>query len=130
MYFQKIFRICLVQQNLGMIRLWMDSGYKCCHGNSFNIFQSYSLLVLQMPNSCMNFHQIFRICLPQNDMEFSRFCRDSMYNSCHGNGFNIFQSDTFLGFHSSNPYMDLHQIINIYLLQQHIQLILFCRQQF
>ena len=53
-------------------------------------------------------------------------CRDSRYNSCHGNGFNIFQSDTFLGFHSSNPYMDLHQIINIYILQKHLQLIIFC----
>ena len=86
-----------------------------------------SFLVLQMPNSCMDFHQIFRICLPQHDMEFSRFWRDSMYNLCHGNSFNIFQSFTLLGFHRSNPHLDLHQIINIYLLQEHLQLIIFFR---
>ena len=107
MYFHKIIRVCSVQQNLGMIRFWIDSGNRSCHGNSFENFQSCSFLVLQMPNSCMDLHQIFRICLPQHDMEFSRFWRDSMYNSCRGNGFNIFQSYTFLGFHSWNPYIKL-----------------------
>ena len=78
-YFPKIFRICSVQRDLGIIRFWIDSGCRCCHGNSFKIFQSSSFLVLQMPNSCMHFHQMFRICLPQHDMEFSKFWRNFMY---------------------------------------------------
>ena len=38
--FHQIFRICLPQEDLGLIRFWGVSGNNCCHGNTFNIFWS------------------------------------------------------------------------------------------
>ena len=36
-------------------------------------------------NPHMDFHQIFRICLPQEDLESISFCRVSGNTCCHGN---------------------------------------------
>ena len=36
-------------------------------------------------NPCTDFHQIFRICLPQEDLELVRFWGVSGNNCCHGN---------------------------------------------
>ena len=35
MNFRQIFRVCLPQEDLELIRFWGVSGNNCCHGNRF-----------------------------------------------------------------------------------------------
>ena len=44
----------------------------------------------QLKDTCTDFHQIFRGCLPQGDLELIRFLGVSGNNCCHGNTFKIF----------------------------------------
>ena len=37
--FHYIFRICVSQEDLELIRFWRESGNICCHGNTLKIFQ-------------------------------------------------------------------------------------------
>ena len=43
-------------------------------------------------NPCTDFHQIFRVYLPKEDLELIRFWGVSGNNCCHGNTFKIFGS--------------------------------------
>ena len=71
-----------VQENLQLIRFFFffffffgggGGGYLATAvGNTFKILVSYKLLALHSLNQSTDFHQIFRICLPQEDVELIR----------------------------------------------------------
>ena len=48
-------------------------------------FWSLNLWVFHSLNPCMDFHQIFGVCLPQQGLELIRFWGVSGNNCCHGN---------------------------------------------
>ena len=89
--FQGIFTPSLgAQEDLELVRFWGVSGNDCCHGNTLKIFGSQSLWVFHSLKWWIDFHQIFRICLPQEDLELIGFCGVPSNNWCHGNNLNIF----------------------------------------
>ena len=123
--FHQISRGCLPQEDLEQIRYWEVSGKNCCHGNPFKIFGSLSLWMFRRLNPCMDFHQIFRICLPQEDLGLIRFWRVSSNICCHGNTLKISRSLSLWVFHRLNPCTDFHQIFRICLPQEDLELIRF-----
>ena len=58
-----------------------------------NILNAYKTLwVFHSLNPYMDFHQIFKICLPQEDLQLIRFWGVFSGNCCHGSTFKIFGS--------------------------------------
>ena len=54
-------------------------------------------------NQCIDFHQIFRICLPKDDLELIRFLGVSGNNCCHGNILKFFWFSMFMGVPQPKP---------------------------
>ena len=70
---------------LELIRFWRVSSNNCFHGNTFQIFGSYTLWVFQRPKLCIHFHQTFRTCKPQKNLDLIRIWAVPGSKCCHGN---------------------------------------------
>ena len=79
-----------VVQCVGLVRFW---GYPVTTvAMTTQDFQVLQFVGVPQTKPLHGFHQIFRICLPQDDLELIRFWGVSGNNCCHGNTFNIFGS--------------------------------------
>ena len=69
-------------------------------------------------NPCMEFHLIFRVCLPQEDIELIRFWGVSSNNCCHGTTFRCRSatswSDLELTFHLAVVTLTFHPLSRLY----------------
>ena len=95
MDFHQIFGGCLPQEDLELIRFGGGGGGHMVTTVAMATLLDFRVLKfvgVPQPKPRMDFHQIFRICLPQEDVELIRFLGVSGYHYCHGNTFKMFRS--------------------------------------
>ena len=123
MDFHQIFRGCLPQDHLELIRFW---GYPVTTVATATLvrFLGFKVVGVPQPKPCMDFHQIFRGCLPQDHLELIRFwgypvTTVAMATLLRFLGFKV------VGVPQPKPCMDFHQIFRGCLPQDHLELIRF-----